>query len=275
MNWRFWRQQTAAVLRLELAGSFLNRRSWWIYLLALAPIALTWGHSIARMVKVGGRCSLSEDVLIFAGMYQFYYLRLAVFFGCVGIFSNLFRNEILNKTLHYYLLTPMRREVLVAGKYLAGLVAAVVVFTLSVACSYIGIGFHFGEGWKEFMFQGAGMGQLGWYMLTTALAVGGYGAVFLLMGQWFRNPMIPAAVVMVWEAINNFLPAALKKVSVIFYLKSLLPVDVPMRGPFAMIAVAADPVPAWVGIPGVLLVSAAILGYCAWRSRTLEISYTD
>ena len=46
----------------------------------------------------------------------------------MGIFSNLFRGEMLEKTLHYYYLTPMRRELLVAGKYLAGLAVALVLF---------------------------------------------------------------------------------------------------------------------------------------------------
>ena len=36
---------------------------------------------------------------IFAGVFQSYYLRLAIFFGCVGIFVNLFRGEMLDKSL--------------------------------------------------------------------------------------------------------------------------------------------------------------------------------
>src|SRR5712672_687243 len=60
--------------------------------------------------------SLSQGSLIFATSFQTYFLRLAVFFGCAGIFLNLFRGEMLDKSLHFYLLTPMRREVLLAGK---------------------------------------------------------------------------------------------------------------------------------------------------------------
>ena len=60
-------------------------------------------------------------------------------------------------------------------------------------------------------------------MLVAALACVGYGAVFLMCGLFFRNPMIPAAVVMVWENLNPFLPTVLKKISVIFYLKNLCP----------------------------------------------------
>ena len=41
------------------------------------------------------------------------------FFGCLGIFMNLFRGEMLDKTLHFWFLMPVRREVLLAGKYVA------------------------------------------------------------------------------------------------------------------------------------------------------------
>src|ERR1039457_5635895 len=74
--------------------------------------------------------------------------------------------------------------------------------------------------------------QLGSYMLVAALACIGYGAVFLMCGILFRNPMIPAAVVMVWENLNPFLPTVLKKISVIFYLKNLCPVEIPIPPPF-------------------------------------------
>ena len=56
-----------------------------------------------------------DDSLIYATVFQFFYLRLAIFFGCVGIFTNLFRGEMIDKSLHFYLLAPIRREVLVAG----------------------------------------------------------------------------------------------------------------------------------------------------------------
>ena len=91
-------------------------------MLALGPVALVADPLAVRVARgSGGHHSIGEDSLVFAGMFMFYYLRAGIFFGCMGIFANLFRGEMLEKTLHYYFLTPMRREVLVAGKYLAGL----------------------------------------------------------------------------------------------------------------------------------------------------------
>ena len=125
-------------------------------------------------------------------MFQFFYLRGAIFFGCVGIFSNLFRGEMLEKTLHYYYLTPVRRELLVVGKYLAGLTVALAVFVTSAAASFFFIGRHFGAAYNDFIFHGPGLAQLGWYTLVAALACAGYGAVFLMCGLLYKNPMIPS-----------------------------------------------------------------------------------
>ncbi len=213
--------------------------------------------------------------MVFASIFQFYYLRLALFFGCLGIFSNLFRGEVLEKTLHYYFLAPVRREVLLAGKYLAGLVSAGTLFCLSVALAFFGIFTHFGQSFQDFFWRGPGLGQLLWYLVVIALGVVGYGAVFTTVGLMFRNPMIPAAAVLVWEGINSFLPTFLQKISVLFYLKTLCPVQVPLQGPLALIAVVSDPVPAWLAIPGLLLVSLLVLFYAAVKARQMEVSYSE
>ena len=111
------------------------------------------------------------------------------------------------------------------------------------------------------------MSQLGSYMLVAALACVGYGAVFLMCGLFFRNPMIPAAVVFVWENLNPFLPAVLKKISVIFYLRSLCPVEVPVPPPFSVMVIDADPTPAWLAVPGLLALSLILLAYTALSAR--------
>lgn len=269
-------RQAGAILRLEWKKSLLSRRGWWIYLLALGPVFICGLHTLVllnRPVRI--RHTLTEDYKIYAGIFQVFYLRLGIFFGCVGIFSNLFRGEVLEKTLHYYFLVPVRREVLALSKYVAGLAAAIFFFAGSAVAAWLLIGAHFGPAWREFLFTGGGLAQLGWYTLTAVLACAGYGSVFLLLGLIYRNPMVPAAIVMVWEGINAFLPSLLQRFSVIFYLKSLTPVDVPVTGPLALIAVAAEPTPAWIAISGLLAVSALVLYVAARRARRLEISYAE
>lgn len=279
MNWNLWRVQTAAVLRLELKKSFFSRRGWWVWLLALGPMAITGIHSVDEVFLRSGnhsRHDLAEDMMIYAGIFQFFYLRLGIFFGCVGIFSNLFRGEMLEKTLHYYFLTAVRREVVVAGKYLAGVIASTAFFTGSAILTFLLIAAHFGQNFQSYVLQGPGLGHLLWYAGIAALACMGYGAVFLSAGMIFRNPMIPAAIIMTWEGMNAFLPPLLKKFSVLFYLQSLAPVQPPLPNePIALLMVAADPAPAWLAIPGLLLVSAALLAFAGRKSRGMEISYVE
>jgi ABC-type transport system involved in multi-copper enzyme maturation permease subunit len=270
-------RQLGAVLRLEWKKTLLSKRGWWIYLLALGPVVLCllhWLIEVQRPVSLS-RHSLGDDTSGFAALFFFFYLRGAIFFGSVGIFNNLFRGEMLEKTLHYYYLTPMRRELLVAGKYLAGLGTSLVLFVGSVALSFFFIGRHFGTAYSNYIWHGPGLSQLGWYCLTAALACAGYGAVFLMCGLRFRNPMISAAVVFVWEGINPFLPSLLQKISVIHYLKSLCPVEIPIPPPLNVMVVDVDATPAWIAIFGLIAVTALLLGYSAMSAREGEISYGE
>ena len=272
LPWNLWARQSAAIIRLELQRNLFSRRAVWVYLLAFGAVFIALLHSL---IVRPGRCSIPSDVVTFAGIFQLYYLRLALFLGCVGVFSNLIRGEVLERTLHYYLLSPVRREVLLVSKYIAGLVISAGLFGVSVSLTFLLLGAHFGQAWQDFLFRGPGMGQLGAYLLVTVLACAGYGAVFMLAGLVIRNPMIPASIVWCWEAANAFLPSVLKKASVIFYLKSLSPVSVPVTGPLAIVATTTDPAPAYLAIPGLLIVVALLLVLAARRATKLQISYVD
>jgi hypothetical protein len=222
---------------------------------------------------------LGEDTVVFAGVFQFFYLRLAIFFGCLGIFMNLFRGELLDKSLHFYFLAPIRREVLMVAKYLAGLLAATVIFVTSEALQFMALCWSFDATvLNNYLYHGHGLAHLAAYLGITALACIGYGSLFLAAGLWFRNPILPAAVILIWEALNPFLPSVLQKISVIYYLKSLCPVEIPASpgtpAIFAMLISNPEPIAAPVAILGVILVSIAILVLSSRRVRRMEINYT-
>src|SRR5436190_528713 len=164
---------------------------------------------------------------------------------------------------------------LVEGKYLAGLTSALFLWVGSVVVSFLLIGRHFGPRWSDYLWHGPGLSQLGSYALVTALACIGYGAVFLMCGLLFKNPMIAAAVVWVWENLNAFLPSVLKKISVIFYLKNLCPVEVSVPPPFNTMVIEADPTPFWLAVPGLLALSLIFLVYAGLTARQTEINYGE
>jgi hypothetical protein len=223
--------------------------------------------------------NLHEDSAVFAGVFQFFYLRLAIFFGCLGIFMNLFRGEILDKSLHFYFLAPIRRNVLMVGKFLAGLLATCVIFVTSEALQLWVFNSQFAPNVRDiYLYQNHGLAHAAAYLGVTALACLGYGAFFLAAGMLFRNPILPAAAILIWEGINPFLPALLKKFSVIYYLKSLCPVDIPTPPGtpplLALLVSNPDPVSAPVAILGILAMSLFVLYISSFQIRRMEINYT-
>ena len=192
---------------------------------------------------------------------------------------NLFRGEILDKTLHFYFLAPIRRDVLMVGKFLAGLLATCAIFVTSELLQIIVFTGQFSSSARElYFYQHHGLAQTAAYLGVTALACLGYGAFFLAAGMLFRNPILPAAAILVWEAVNPFLPALLKKFSVIYYLKSLCPVDIPTPPGtpplLALLVSNPDPVSAPVAILGIVFVSLLVLYVSSFRVRRMEINYT-
>ena len=269
LNRGLWLRQIGAIFRLEIEKNFLGRRSALIYLIALLPLfplAL-----LAPVTPPGNEWrDFNQYSLIYAYIYNALILRTLVFFGSAWIFMNLFRGELVDRSLHYYFLSAVRREVLVVGKYISGLVTSIVLFTTTTVVAMLLLYFpHFYSQSVRYFTEGRGLSQLLSYAGITMLACIGYGAFFLVVGLFVRNPIIPALLLYGWEWLNFLLPPLLKKISVIHYLNSLVPVPV-SEGPFAVVA---DPTPAWIAIPSMVIVTLLVLILAAYRIRHMEIRY--
>jgi len=350
---KLWANQVLTIARLEVRKAFLSKRGLWVYLLALFPAVLFFGHgidtqwkrkqwsqqvtsrSLVESVQIGERAadvrlklgkplrdfeyrrrrdgndesrrmmeyfdgqrryqfhfvddllkdksdqalaSLEEDTQVFSGMFQYFYLRLAIFFGCLGIFMNLFRGEMLDKTLHFWFLAPVRREVLLVGKYLAGLVASAIIFGGGTMLAFFAMLWALDPADVQAYWQGPGMGHLFWYTASAMLGCVGYGSVFLAAGLLLRNPIVPASMILLWESINGFLPVVLQKLSILYYLQSLCPlpppVDKNMPAVLRLILAPAEPAPAVWAVLGLLGVTALVLWVASQAVRRLEINYS-
>lgn len=337
------------IAKLEIRRAFLSKRALWVYLLALFPAVIFFGHGInvqyqraeyagkpqvaaavldrllpgateeevlavgrpiadrkwerrdvkrrslqyfdgsrrvwfefedGKLVRTQRRVigSFEEDSKIYAGVFQYFYLRLAVFFGCLGIFINLFRGEMIDKSLHFWFLAPVRREVLLLGKYCAGLIASSVIFGMGTLLSFGALVSYQAPADMASYWRGDAAYHLTWYLLSAVLGCVGYGSVFLAAGLLLRNPIIPALVMLLWESINGFLPEVLQKLSVLHYLQSLCPVPPPMDPNvpplLKLILAPAAPTSAWMAIVGLLGVTALVLWAASLAAKRLEINYS-
>lgn len=267
-RWALRRRQAWTVARLDIGRTLFRWRSAWLFFVAFAPAAIVAGHAFHDPDH-----NLEEETLILAWIVQAFYMRVGVFFGCLGVFTRLIRGEVVEHTLHYPFLAPIRREVLLVGKFLAGTLITVGVFGAGVFTSFVLLYGHFDAG-HDFVRNGPALAHLGAYLLVTALACLGYGAVFLALSLLFRNPVLPAVVFLFWEGINGALPVWLKHLSVTFYLKPLCPVDLPVEGFSGLFTVVAEPTPAWLAVSGLIAFTTLVVAFACRRIRTFEISYT-
>ncbi len=269
LDWGLIRRQITGILRLELRRNLFSRRSFVLYFLAFAPVGLflIWTISPATRHFDGPAQAVAQ---VFAPVFVGY-LRTVIFLSALTTFMSLYRSEILERSLHYYYLTPVRRWVLVVGKYFSALLSAFAVFTVSTTSLFVLTCIPWGPGaTARYVFDGPGLGNLGAYVFIAILGCIGYGAVFLLIGLFFKNAIVPAAAIWGWEAINFLLPPLLKKFSVIYYLRSLYPIPLPEGFIEVMVA---EPISAWVSVPGLLVFTALVLSFAGWRARHMEISY--
>jgi ABC-type transport system involved in multi-copper enzyme maturation permease subunit len=261
LPWQLWRRQVAGVLRLEIRKNLRGGRALPLLLLAALPVGLLALYALLPLPE-----EAQVPALIFATAFRFYYLKVALFLGCLIVFIQLFRGDILDRSLHYYLLCPVRREVLVVAKYLVGVVATATVMAASTILSFVLVHGLVGGG-----FSLALAGQMLQYAGIAILGCVGYGALFMLAGLFFRNPVVPALALFIWELINPFLPALLKKLSVIHYLISLLPLPASSSA-LAVLATGTSP---WLSIPALLAVTAGAIYLAGIRLRWMEIKYSE
>jgi hypothetical protein len=244
------------------------------------------GRRAARLLFENGKLQrkdihplldFEEDRAIFAGIFQYFYLRLAIFFGCLGIFMYLFRGEMSNRTLHFWFLAPARREVLLAGKYAAGLIASAAIFGGGALLTIAAMVWPHDAVEVQAYWNAGGMAHVFWYAAAAALGCVGYGSVFLALGVYVRNPIIPAAVLLIWEGANGILPHVLQKMSILYYLQSLCPVPAPIANDvpalIRLLAAPAAPASRPGAILGLLFLTLFVLWVGSLAVRRMQISY--
>lgn len=267
-SWPLWRRQATVLARQEIGRSLFSKRALPIYLLAAMPVGLALLRAI--FLPESQRAHPTHTTTELAQVFHFFILRFIIFFSSALLFVKLFRGEILERSLHYHLLAPVRREVLAVGKYVGGLISSSLALCATVTATWILFYLAHGSDGLSHMLSGSAFNELVAYLFITVLACAAYGALFLLAGLFFKNPMVPAVLFLGWEVLTPFLPGFLKVLSVVHYLGSLEPVPI-SQGPFALMA---QPVPGWLAVVALVAIAGGLLTAAAWKTRGLEITYS-
>jgi ABC-type transport system involved in multi-copper enzyme maturation permease subunit len=218
------------VARLFFRVSLGRKRIIWLALAMLIPVAMAiyWraaegGHGMAYFT------GMTIDLFL-----QFFALGLPLYLGVSAI-----RDEIEDKTIVYLFARPLHRAVVLGGKIFS--VALVVSFALALVLAVVyGIVVSV-DGVAEL---GRHLPHLLLHMGVLAVAAVAYTALFSVFGVLLRRPMILAILIgFGWEAVVSNLPGAFPKLTLMYYLRSMLGLGPEASGMMSLLIPALDPAP--------------------------------
>jgi ABC-2 type transport system permease protein len=216
----------ARVFDLSIGDMLWSRRTIFMALVVAGPVFLA---IVARIVAASGVAPVRVNgvqvggTAIFGMMIWVLFLRFIV--PVLGVFygTALVADEVEDKTITYLFTRPIPRGAVLLGKYFAYLVCTTLVVLPSVMVVYFLV-VPFSEIPSSF---GALVKDLG--ILALGLAV--YGALFALIGALLKRPLVIGLVFAFgWEQVALLMPGYLKRVTLAYYLQSLVPHAMPSDG---------------------------------------------
>ena len=216
---------------LSLGQMLWSRRTVFMALIVGGPVVVAvllrvlFAMGLSPQGVINGRPVTVDGPVIFGLMIWGFYLQFSV--PLLGMFygTALIADEVEDKTITYLFTRPVSRGAVLVGKYLAylgctGLVvlpSVMLVFFLVVPLEGGSIGTSFPDLVKDLA------------LLAVGLAV--YGALFALVGAWFKRPLLTGLVfIFVWEKTIVFVPGYMKRFTVSYYIQGLVPHAMPQDG---------------------------------------------
>lgn len=230
-------RQFIAVFVLSLRRTLRSRLVWANLGFALIPLVIV--ILILRFAhEPEGAGAMREKVnqihYIYENLLRAYFLHFMVFFVANIFGFAVVRQEVDDQTLHYLFLQPLNRWQLILGKlcgYLA-LSSVVCIATLWLCYVILMLGWVGVGGLFEDLFQKGRCLILIQESLTLALGLMVYGSFAMLMACFFKSNVGYGVFLLCWESLLPYLPMALKQWSIMHYLHSLMPEQLPAQREF-------------------------------------------
>ncbi len=179
---------------------------------------------------IDGRPMVVDGPIIFGLMIWGFYLSFSV--PLLGVFygTALIADEVEDKTITYLFTRPISRGAVLIGKYVAYLASTALVVLPSVMLVFFLVVPLLGGS------IGANFPQLVTDLALLAVGLAVYGALFALVGAWFKRPLLTGLVfIFGWEPIVAVVPGYMKQFTVSYYLQGLVPHAMPQDGVVAAI----------------------------------------
>ncbi len=187
-------------------GARSRRTRLFVVLSLLAPLLQLL---VVLFTSLPGMDFFNRTLLVF--YLQLLVPLLALFFG-----TSVVNDELDDKTLVYLVTRPVPRPAILLGKFAAA-------FTLALPIAGGGFTTAYLLARSGGMAGGSGF-ELAHYLGVMALALFAYSAIFTLLGTFMKKAILFGLFfVFGWEFTVQFLPGVTQRLTLIHWIKSLLP----------------------------------------------------
>jgi ABC-2 type transport system permease protein len=242
------------VFDLSLGQMLWSRRTIFMGLVLAVPVIIA---VVERLLAIGGITAVRVNDVRVGGPTIFgliVWLCVRVIVPILGVFygTALIADEVDDKTITYLFTRPIRRGVVLLGKYFAYLVCTALVVLPAVVVVYFLV-VPFREVPGTFASLAIDVGIL-------ALGLATYGAVFAVVGAVLPRPAIVGLVFAFgWEQAALLMPGYLSRLTIAYYLQALVPHAIPpQEGVSALLQVLIGKVPSPATCIAALAVTTAV-----------------
>jgi len=217
------RKDIATVFSFFFRTGIKSKRTKLFFIFSLIPAII---FVIFQIIKITNpestlRLPLLYIRITFPFYFQLYIQILALFYG-----STVLSDEIDNKTLIYLTTSPIKKSDILIGKFMAHLSISAIILTIGSLVTYIVANI-------TALFNGDAISLLWSTTLIALLAVLAYSALFLLISSMVKKTiLIGIFFIFGWEKAMQLFPGITQKLSIIHWIKSLLPTKLPQKGGF-------------------------------------------
>ncbi len=246
---------------------FLGRRtgkSRLFFALGLLPVVL----SVIVKIYVNPRADdvmtvFTEILMVF--FLQFYIVILSLFYG-----SSVLAEEIEGRTMPYLVTRPLSKAGIIIGKTAAYVWLMFLMVSVNVFLSFFVLNFND-------LGNTALYGTFLRFLGVLLLGIIAYTSLFTLLGVFMKRAiLVGLAFGFGWENVIQYFPGSTQKLSVVHYLKSLLPYRSPTGGGRLMILLfRLEPSSPAAAILTLLVVSAVFLILACAIFRWKEYLFED
>lgn len=194
---------------LTIRYTLTTRRGFAIAGLAAVPVILAVSLAVANVPGF--------DIVLFQILMVPLFLQVVLIFVTIVPSTALVREEIEDNTIPYLLTRPVSKPAIATYKFAGYLAAAVALLLPPLALSYAVTQWSAGDP------LGSDLDVLYAFSLAAVLGAAAYGAFFLFLSLLVRRPLAVGLLFgFVWESIVSSFPGDIPKLSITYYLRSII-----------------------------------------------------